>query len=192
MKKIFLAAFSLTLFFSNIALGDEAALQFAKSRQQAISSSSKPGLEIDKTLDYESLVRNSMGANWDLATESQKRDIDISLRSIIRTSLERRLKKVKSKSITWSSSEDKTEDLSIVRSVVDVTRPVAEQFEIDYVVLKKSEGYKVIDVIFDGVSTVETYRRQFQRIIKSRGVSTLVEKLKERVSQNLIDDDDGC
>ncbi len=144
--------------------------------------------EIDKTLDYETLVRSSMSNNWDVASESQRSQILSSLKSIIRTSLKKRLSKVSSKNVTWLNPESKEDNTTIVKSIVEYKKPIQEKFEIDYVVSKNKDQYKVIDVVFDGVSTVDNYRRQFHKMIKSKGIDALVDRLKERASQNLIED----
>lgn len=194
MKNISISLLTLTFFlFSSLAFADEGALKFAKSRQEAIVASGwSAGSEIDKTLDYDTLVVNSMGSNWESASESQKEEIKSSLRTIIKTSLQKKFRKIPSKKVKWNGFEDQDSDLTIVKSLIEYTKPVPESFEVDYLVRKKDGSYKVVDVIFDGVSTVDNYKHQFDRLIRKKGMDALVQRLKERAQQNLIDDDDGC
>lgn len=194
MKNISIPLLTLTFFlFSSLAFADEGALKFAKSRQEAIIASGwNSGLEIDKTLDYDVLIINSMGSNWDSASESQKEEIKSSLKTIIRSSLQKRFKKIPSKKVKWNGFEDQDYDLTIVKSAIEYTKPISESFEIDYLVRKTGSSYKIVDVVFDGVSTVNNYKHQFDKLIRKKGMDALVQKLKERAAQSLIDDDDGC
>jgi phospholipid transport system substrate-binding protein len=192
MKKIFIIMSTCLLLSTSVAWGEESPMQFAKERQAAIfRGGSKVELEIDKALDYQSLIINSMGLYWGSLSDVQKSEVSTSLKSIIRSSLKKRLTKVDSKDVTWTGIEPKGENIFIVKSFVETRKPIQEIFEIDYTVIKNPDGYRIIDVIFDGVSTLENYRRQFNKIIKLKGIDGLILKLKERSNQNLIEGD-GC
>lgn len=194
LNKLLLVAVTLvTILFSSKAHSESGALEFAKSRQRAIFySCHSSAKEIDRTLNYHAMVVNALQSNWESLNQEQKDIVEYSLTKIIRTSLQKRFRKYSSKNIKWEGSEARTESVSVVRSVITVTTPVEEKFEIDYVVLKENFTYKVIDIIFDGVSTVENYRHQFSKIIRTKGTAALIDRLKEKAAESEIDPDDGC
>jgi len=195
MKKIliFITILSLLLSSKEVLADDSTTLKFVKDRQSAISSGSDIGLEIDRTIDYNSFVTESMGIHWHFATEPQKEEIARLLKSVVRHSLKRRLRLSRDKKVTWTGEEVREDGLAIVKSVVELkTKGSQEPLEIDYLVKKDVRGIKVIDVIFDGVSTIATYKRQFDKVIRKDGIESLIKVLTEKEKKNLISDDDGC
>ena len=54
---------------------------------------------------------------------------------------------------------------------------------VDYRLLKRSNTWRVYDVVIDGISLVKNYRGQFGRILKTDSFDTLLEKLRNKVAQ---------
>ena len=192
MKKIFFALLLSAALLSSEVFADDSAFQFAKSRQAAISSAGKSiGKEIDSTLDYDYIIKKSMASNWNSSTELQRKEIDSSLRLIIGRSLSKRLSGSNLTKVKWIGYSEAENGITIVKSTIEVRKPSQETFEVEYHVQKSFGTFKVVDVVFDGVSTVETYRSQFQKTIKLHGTDYLIGKLKEKVSGLSITEDDG-
>jgi phospholipid transport system substrate-binding protein len=54
-----------------------------------------------------------------------------------------------------------------------------EQSDIVYVLRREKGGWRIEDVVIDGVSTVENFRRAFTKIIAKDGIDALIAKLKK-------------
>ena len=54
---------------------------------------------------------------------------------------------------------------------------------VDYRLLKRSNTWRVYDVVIDGISLVKNYRGQFGRILKTDSFETLLEKLQNKLAQ---------
>ena len=54
---------------------------------------------------------------------------------------------------------------------------------VDYRLLKRSNTWRVYDVVIDGISLVKNYRGQFGRILKTDSFDTLLEKLQNKVAE---------
>ena len=50
---------------------------------------------------------------------------------------------------------------------------------VDYRLIKKSEEWKVYDIIFDGISLMKNYRADFREHVSQNGVESLITSLKE-------------
>ena len=61
-----------------------------------------------------------------------------------------------------------------------------------YVLLKRGNFYKLIDIFFDGESVVEDYRMEFNRIIRRHGVSgrrqSLLNRMRQTLRKDVLDD----
>lgn len=55
---------------------------------------------------------------------------------------------------------------------------------VNYIMTEQSGDWKITDMSIDDVFTAESYNRQFQRIIASRGFGYLMETLRRRAERN--------
>ncbi len=55
---------------------------------------------------------------------------------------------------------------------------------VNYIMTKQSGDWKISDMSIDDLFTAESYNRQFQRIIASRGFGYLMETLRRRAERN--------
>ena len=65
-----------------------------------------------------------------------------------------------------------------------VVQPGGQPIPIDYSMEKIAEGWKVYDVLIDGVSLVTNYRSSFNTEINATGVDGLIKSLSERNAKN--------
>jgi phospholipid transport system substrate-binding protein len=65
-----------------------------------------------------------------------------------------------------------------------IAQPGAQSIPIDYSMEKTKDGWKVFDVLIDGVSLVTNYRSSFSTEIKNSGIDGLVKSLADRNAKN--------
>ena len=54
---------------------------------------------------------------------------------------------------------------------------VSGDIEVDYRLIKKEEGWKVYDIIFDGISLMKNYRADFREHVDKNGIQSLIDNL---------------
>jgi phospholipid transport system substrate-binding protein len=54
-----------------------------------------------------------------------------------------------------------------------------EPTEISYTMRHQKDGWRIVDITVDGVSTVANYRSSFARVISKDGVEGLIRKLEK-------------
>jgi phospholipid transport system substrate-binding protein len=59
-------------------------------------------------------------------------------------------------------------------------RPGGKPVQLDYQMRKTAEGWKIYDIIVEGVSLVLTYRSEFDAVVKQQGVDGLIKRLAEK------------
>lgn len=130
--------------------------------------------------DFVRMTRLAVGRNWSLASDEQK----VALTREFQTLL------VRTYSTSLSQYRDQTIDVkparlgagdkeTVVKTVVNQGAG-APTIPIDYGMERTDKGWKVYDVVVDGVSLVTTYRGSFNEQIQKGGVDGLVKTLADR------------
>lgn len=70
----------------------------------------------------------------------------------------------------------------------NVLQPDSEPINIKFELQREPGGWKIYDVLIDGISMVENYRNQFDRVIKRNGFNVLMSemRLKEKELSELL------
>jgi phospholipid transport system substrate-binding protein len=56
-------------------------------------------------------------------------------------------------------------------------RPGGKPVLVDYSMRKTGEGWKIYDIVVEGVSLVLTYRSEFDAVVKQEGIDGLIKRL---------------
>jgi phospholipid transport system substrate-binding protein len=59
-------------------------------------------------------------------------------------------------------------------------RPGAKPVLLDYSMRKTDQGWKIYDIVVEGVSLVLTYRSEFDAIVKQDGIDGLIKRLAQK------------
>lgn len=73
------------------------------------------------------------------------------------------------------------DDYALVRTEIENPRDL--NFEVDYRLLKRDNNWEAYDIVIEGVSLVNNYRTQFNKIIRQESYEALVKKLKLKIEQ---------
>ncbi len=65
----------------------------------------------------------------------------------------------------------------------EVVNPRDLNFEIEYRLVKRDDNWEAYDIVIEGVSLVNNYRTQFNKIISQESYEGLVKKLKLKIAQ---------
>jgi len=57
------------------------------------------------------------------------------------------------------------------------------EIPVNYRMLKRSETWKVYDVVIEGVSLMKNYRRQITKLLMKESPDQMIERLKKRIEQ---------
>lgn len=76
-------------------------------------------------------------------------------------------------------AETPLRDGKMMRVNSEIVRPGAPSVPIDYLFRDTGEGWKVFDVIVEGVSYVQTYRTQFDSLLRTEKLDDVTRRLAE-------------
>lgn len=135
---------------------------------------------INGIIDYRAMAQYALQDTYDtLSAEEQEEFVNL-FSTIIRDQSLNKLDiyraKVKYEDITVDGNSAEVETLA---QLEDVRTPVGYTLEYE----KDEQQWVVTDLIIDDVSTAESYRRQFQKIIRQKGYDSLIETLRKRAAR---------
>ena len=117
-----------------------------------------------------------VGRSWNQASAEQKRQLVEEFRRML----------VRTYANAISSYQGQTMKVLPVRMKPDDTeatvrnqyiRPGAKPVQVDYTMRKTDGGWKIYDIVVEGVSLVLTYRSEFDAIVKQDGIDGLIKRI---------------
>lgn len=129
--------------------------------------------------DFERMTRLAVGRNWRQASDAQKQSLVKEFRTLLVRTYSNSLTAYRNQTIEVKPTKLAAADTeATVRT--QVIQPGGPSIPIDYSMQKADGGWKVFDVVIDGVSLVTTYRGSFNEQIQKGGIDGLVKSLGER------------
>ncbi len=140
----------------------------------------------EKVLPYFNFPRMTqlaVGRNWRDASDAQKKSLVDEFRSLLVRTYSTSLSQYRNQTIDVKPLKiAATETETVVKT--NVNQPGGQPIPIDYSVEKMKDGWKVYDVLIDGVSLVTNYRSSFNTEIQKSGIDGLIKSLAERNAKN--------
>ena len=190
-KTSILLAFLLT---TNIAFSSDTPDGFLKDSVQEISllvSKYKDRFETDEEflrdkmnssvmpkLDIKLMSKIILGKKiWTEMSESQKDDFVEAFQYRMTSTYMKSITAFDGEKVVFLPYEPgKRENIAYVKSKYLIP---GGDIAVDYRLIKKSEEWKVYDIIFDGISLMKNYRADFREHVSQNGIESLITSLRE-------------
>jgi phospholipid transport system substrate-binding protein len=135
--------------------------------------------------NFSKMTQLAVGRGWKEATDAQKTSLINEFRTLL----------VRTYSTQMAQFRNQTIDVKPLKGVaatdIEVTvktlinQPGGTGIPIDYSMEKGKDGWKVFDVLIDGVSLVTNYRSSFGKEIQTTGIDGLIKVLADRNAKNV-------
>jgi phospholipid transport system substrate-binding protein len=130
-------------------------------------------------VDFEEAVKLAAGKTWQSATPEQRQRLASEFRSM--------LIRVYSTAIdTYRGQTMKVLPLRMPPGATEVTvrnqylRQGRPPVPVEYAMKKTPEGWKIYDIVIEGVSLVLTYRAEFEQVARTAGIEGLIKRLQDK------------
>ena len=140
----------------------------------------------EKVLPYFNFARMTqlaVGRNWRDASDAQKKSLTDEFRSLLIRTFSTSLSQYRNQTIDVKPLKIAATEMETVVKT-NVNQPGGQPIPIDYSVEKLKDGWKVYDVLIDGVSLVTNYRSSFNTEIQKSGIDGLIKSLADRNARN--------
>ncbi len=134
---------------------------------------------VTRTIDLRAMLQSALGPKWNTMTEKQRKRLLTAFESRFKQTSSGDLDPYRSTQIEYRPEKPAGE------GQVDVpTRVVikGEPTDITYTMRPEKDGWRIVDIVIDGISTVANYRSSFARVIAKDGVEGLITRLERRAA----------
>jgi len=131
----------------------------------------------------ELIGRFVLGRHWRGTSESERAEFSQLFEDYIVASYARQLGEYGGEQLVIDGGRPKGKSGAIVSS--RIIRPQGEPFQVEWRLRRGGEGWRIIDVVVEGVSMAVTHRSEFSSVIASRGgtVGGLLDVLRSKTAQ---------
>jgi phospholipid transport system substrate-binding protein len=133
-----------------------------------------------KMFDFAEVSKRTLAQNWGkFSPQQQKEFIDL-YTSLLEDTYADKIMAYTDEKIVFTNEVTLTDKTAEVRSTV--LRKTAE-VPINYRVMLKDDGWRVYDVVIEGVSLINNYRTQFREILANKPPAQLLEIIRKKVDK---------
>ncbi len=129
--------------------------------------------------NFERVSRLVLGKYWTRANKEQKEAFQREFRSLLLRTYAMALSKYRNQTIEYKPLRSQPGDTKVTVKTL-IIQPDGPPIGIDYSLEKFPEGWKVYDIVIEGVSLVTNYRGQFSDEIRQSSLDGLIQKLTDK------------
>jgi phospholipid transport system substrate-binding protein len=137
---------------------------------------------IIERFDFTEMSKRSLAAQWAKRTPQEKKEFVDMFTNLLEKSYMDKIEAYTDQTIEYNG-ESIDNDYVVVKTMVKAKDK--EGIPIDYKLTKQGDQWLVYDVVVEGVSLVNNYRNQFNKIINSGSYADLVKKMKIKEAEIL-------
>jgi phospholipid transport system substrate-binding protein len=194
MSKVlaFLGAMALALSVSAQGIAPEQLVQkitdevlaAIKSDKQLAAGDKQKALKLaeEKVLpyiDFEQATRLAVGRAWSQASPEQKQKLVSEFRNMLVRTYSNAIQAYQGQTLKVLPSRGKQdpEDTTVRTQFI---RAGGQPLPIEFHMRQTDKGWKVYDIVVEGVSLVMTYRSEFDAVVKQEGIDGLLKRLAQK------------
>ena len=152
------------------------------AKEKTASGEARIQAIVDRLVDLDSVAKRALGNHWAKIPKDQREELRGLVRRFVRAAYRKRL--------AGGTGDDAVTIHWGAESAAGSTTNVAakgtsgdDEVELEFQMEKHGDAWRVADVRTDDVSMVDTYKKQFHRIIKQKGVDALIARLKKQIAK---------
>ncbi len=135
----------------------------------------------ERKLDLARMARGALGSHWNELSETQRAEFVPLFAAFIETAYLDQIQDYAKLRIDVSAQS--LGDPDHARVSATVLQPNEEPIPITFMLENSDHRWLVYDVTVSDISMVENYRAQFDRVIRSQGISVLMDRLRQKQAQ---------
>ena len=137
---------------------------------------------VDQTHDLDFIARTTLGANWTQLSAEQQRIFTDVFRKLSICTYAGWFKSYEGERFEFIEQQDMPRDQVMVRTrfVQSGSEPPVR---FDYVLRQTNDGWRIVNVLADGVSDLALKRVEYRAILQRDGFQALIDMLKDKIVQ---------
>lgn len=131
-------------------------------------------------VDMDFIAKFVVGKNWRAATPAQQSAYIAAYKPFILKNYASRLTRYSGQTYTLKKSRNEGSANIVTMEISDSNS--GQNVSVDYRLRPAAGGYKIMDIVVEGVSLLSTQRSEFASIIDQKGIDGLTDALKTQVA----------
>jgi phospholipid transport system substrate-binding protein len=157
----------------------DATLAILHNQQMPVGQRRRALLQLaERNLDLAQMARESLGAHWNELNPAERDEFVSLFSAFIEAAYLTQIQEYVDLNIAVGQARNIGADYAEVDATV--IQPHAETLPITFMLERRGDDWIVYDVAVEGVSMVENYRAQFNRVIEHEGLAQLLDDLREK------------
>ena len=140
---------------------------------------------VSERFDFEEMAKRSLALHWRKRTPEERKEFVPLYTDLLERSYIKKIESYTDEKILYLNEKINGEYAEVDTKIV-TKRNV--EIPIEYRLLRKNGKWEVYDVIIEGVSLVNNYRTQFNKIIRTDSYEDLVKKMKNKQEEELFEE----
>lgn len=140
---------------------------------------------VGERFDFEEMSKRTLALNWQKRTPAERKEFVTLFSDLLERSYINKIEAYTDEKIIYGEETVESE-YGVVKTKIITKRNV--EAPIEYKLLKKSSQWMVYDVVIEGVSLVNNYRNQFNKIIRTKSYDELVKRLRNKQEEALFEE----
>jgi phospholipid transport system substrate-binding protein len=192
-KILFSFVFLLSLTASSISFADElSARQIVEEFQNELLTVMKQGKalgfkgrydkldsSVRKSHDLPKIARIVVGKQWEELSAEQQTKLETVFSQLSVSAYAHNFKDFSGESFTFLSEEETGRGGVVIHS--NLLIPGEKNVKFDYMMKKKDDGWRIINIIADGVSDLALKRSEYTSVLSKDGFDALIAKITEKI-----------
>jgi phospholipid transport system substrate-binding protein len=131
----------------------------------------------NRLFDFEETAKRALGPHWQQRTPAEREEFVKLFTDLLEAAYVGKIDLYQGEKITYLSELVEGDQATVKTRVV--TKQGSE-VPVDYRLLREKDGWRVYDVVIEGVSLVGNYRTQFNKIIQTSSFEDLVKRMRAK------------
>jgi phospholipid transport system substrate-binding protein len=141
----------------------------------------------NETFDFEEMSRRALARHWQPRTPAEREEFVKLFADLLERAYVSKIENYGGEKIAYNG--DTLDGESALVKTKIITKQGTD-IPVDYRMVKRGDRWLVYDVVIEGVSLINNYRTQFNKIIQTSSYQALVDRMKNKQIE-LIEDDKG-
>lgn len=155
-----------------VVMKDGKALGF-KGRYQQLE------VAVKKSHDLPKIARIVVGKQWEELTPDQQTRLEDAIAKLSISAYAHNFKEFSGEAFTFVSEEETGRGGVVIHTNLHI--PGDKDVKFDYMLKKKDDGWRIINIIADGVSDLALKRSEYTSVLSKDGFDALLAKITEKI-----------
>jgi phospholipid transport system substrate-binding protein len=131
----------------------------------------------NETFDFQEMSRRALARHWQARTPAERDEFVKLFADLLERAYVSRIEDYGGEKIAYNGDTVEGEAAMVKTKIITKQ---GTDVPVDYRMLKRNERWLVYDVVIEGVSLINNYRNQFNKIIQTSSYQALVDRMKSK------------